>query len=136
MYTVHVATVNGDILSSSIQYHVDLHFTYWNNNTSDSTKHVVINKFNPCSTCTSTGVIACTERACVDICSLSAQTGDCRGYFPSYFYNHTSMRCERFIYGGCGGNQNRFSTTEECYLRCNPCKFKSNTIVVSHSRLL
>ena len=80
--------------------------------------------FNPYSTCTDTAAIVCTLRACVDVCSLTAVTGDCRGYFPSYFYNHTSMRCERFIYGGCGGNQNRFSTAEDCYRRCNPSKLK------------
>ena len=99
----------------------------WNNNN--------IN-FNPYSTCTDTGMIACTERACVNICSLRAETGDCRGYFPSYFYNHTSMRCERFIYGGCGGNQNRFNTSQECNQRCNPSKLKSDIISCTCIQLL
>ena len=78
----------------------------------------------PCSTCTSSGQIACTERACVDICSQPRESGVCLAYFLRYFYNRTSMRCESFVYGGCGGNQNRFTTEAECYQRCNPSKLK------------
>ncbi len=42
-----------------------------------------------------------------DICKLEPEVGLCRAYIPSYFYNSTSGTCERFIYGGCGGNDNR-----------------------------
>ena len=53
-----------------------------------------------------------------NICGLEPETGLCEAYIPSYFYNVTSKRCERFIYGGCGGNDNRFSTMEQCQATC------------------
>ena len=71
------------------------------------------------STCTSSGLVACTLRACVDTCSLPSESGLCQAYFPSYFFNSRTGLCERFVYGGCGGNDNRFSTAAECYRRCN-----------------
>uniref|UniRef100_A0A8C7WRZ5 BPTI/Kunitz inhibitor domain-containing protein n=1 Tax=Oryzias sinensis TaxID=183150 RepID=A0A8C7WRZ5_9TELE len=37
-----------------------------------------------------------------------------------YFYNFKKGRCEIFIYGGCGGNQNNFKTEQECLRRCRP----------------
>ena len=73
-----------------------------------------------CSTCTSTGLAACTRRACLDTCSLPPESGLCDAYFPSYYFNRRTMLCERFVYGGCGGNDNRFRTAEECYRRCSP----------------
>ena len=40
-------------------------------------------------------------------CSLPKSVGTCRGYFPSYYYNRVSKKCEFFIWSGCGGNKNR-----------------------------
>jgi tissue factor pathway inhibitor len=48
-----------------------------------------------------------------DICALEVEPGPCRGSIPSYFFNFKSGQCEKFIYGGCGGNENRFSLLEE-----------------------
>ncbi|KAF0296679.1 Papilin [Amphibalanus amphitrite] len=45
-----------------------------------------------------------------DPCSLSADPGRCRAYMPSYYFNSARGGCERFIYGGCGGNDNRFTS--------------------------
>ncbi|XP_055837486.1 male accessory gland serine protease inhibitor-like [Episyrphus balteatus] len=42
----------------------------------------------------------------------------CDGLFPSYTYKLTENICEEFIYGGCGGNDNRFFNLEECETRC------------------
>jgi len=54
------------------------------------------------------------------VCSLPSETGMCRAYIPSYFYNSASGQCETFVYGGCGGNANRFTTPGECLNRCRP----------------
>ena len=65
---------------------------------------------------------------CIDICTLEAEPGPCRGSFLSYFFNSKSGQCEKFIYGGCGGNENRFSLLKDCLETCgetepteNPC---------------
>ena len=64
-------------------------------------------------------MIACTLIGCPDVCTLEREQGICRGYFPSYYYNSDSEECELFVYGGCGGNGNRFSTLEGCLRRCD-----------------
>ena len=53
-----------------------------------------------------------------DLCNLPPESGMCPGYFPSYYYNSTTMSCESFVYSGCGGNGNRFATVAECEARC------------------
>ena len=55
---------------------------------------------------------------CMDTCALPAVTGPCDGAFPRYFHNATSEQCERFIFGGCGGNENNFETLKECESQC------------------
>ena len=56
-----------------------------------------------------------------NFCGLDPVTGPvaCEAYIPSYFYNATSRKCEKFIYGGCGGTRNRFSTLDECQATCS-----------------
>ena len=53
-------------------------------------------------------------------CLLDPVSGICEAYNSSYFYNATSGQCERFVYGGCGGNENRFSSGLECLRACDP----------------
>ncbi|XP_060596375.1 papilin-like isoform X2 [Ruditapes philippinarum] len=66
-----------------------------------------------------------------DICDLPIKPNGggptvCLAYIPSYGYNMNTCRCEKFIYSGCGGNANRFSTMVECERRCgdNNCYTK------------
>ena len=54
----------------------------------------------------------------VQLCSLKPDSGPCEAYVPSYFYNSTSGKCESFVYGGCNGNANRFSSRDQCRKEC------------------
>uniref|UniRef100_A0A8C0G0W1 Tissue factor pathway inhibitor 2 n=1 Tax=Chelonoidis abingdonii TaxID=106734 RepID=A0A8C0G0W1_CHEAB len=52
------------------------------------------------------------------ICRLEADPGPCRGYLKRYFFNLSSMKCEKFIYGGCYGNDNNFQDEDSCVDSC------------------
>nr|QSI84003.1 kunitz peptide [Calliophis bivirgatus] len=51
-------------------------------------------------------------------CNLPVDIGRCIGYNTSFYYNSALKRCEKFIFHGCGGNANRFTTMEECKRIC------------------
>ncbi|KFD56207.1 hypothetical protein M514_02985, partial [Trichuris suis] len=57
-------------------------------------------------------------------CEQPKDEGNCLGRFRKYFYNSLTGQCEMFIYSGCGGNDNKFETIEECEARCNVEKKK------------
>ncbi|XP_037810801.1 male accessory gland serine protease inhibitor-like [Lucilia sericata] len=42
----------------------------------------------------------------------------CHAYFPSWSYNSATNECVEFVFGGCGGNDNRFDTLEGCEAMC------------------
>ena len=37
-----------------------------------------------------------------------------------YYYDAKSGKCKKFVYGGCGGNQNKFGKMAECVATCKP----------------
>ncbi|KAH8412060.1 hypothetical protein KR222_007949 [Zaprionus bogoriensis] len=58
-----------------------------------------------------------------DICGLpSAVDGNglikCAAFMPSFSYFAQENACKDFVYGGCGGNSNRFPTKEACEAKC------------------
>ncbi|KAF4073834.1 hypothetical protein AMELA_G00247940 [Ameiurus melas] len=54
------------------------------------------------------------------ICRLPKEEGLCFGISKRYFFNMTSMRCEKFSYGGCNGNNNNFPDRISCMEYCSP----------------
>ncbi|XP_072249472.1 collagen alpha-6(VI) chain-like [Leuresthes tenuis] len=53
-----------------------------------------------------------------DACLLRQDQGSCQKYTMMWFFDFEQSECARFWYGGCGGNQNRFTTQEECENLC------------------
>lgn len=49
---------------------------------------------------------------------MESSSGECFAFFQKYFHNTKTGECEQFVYGGCGGNENRFDTKEKCEEIC------------------
>lgn len=49
---------------------------------------------------------------------LPEQQIRCMGYMPMYRYDDVSKKCIQFIYGGCGGTENKFGSIKECIDTC------------------
>ncbi|XP_020908611.1 WAP, Kazal, immunoglobulin, Kunitz and NTR domain-containing protein 2 [Exaiptasia diaphana] len=57
-----------------------------------------------------------------DICQLPKKRGPCKAYIPRWHYDKDKAQCTRFIYGGCRGNANRFSSKLSCEAKCRAQK--------------
>ncbi|XP_060089490.1 kappaPI-actitoxin-Avd3d-like [Heteronotia binoei] len=62
------------------------------------------------------GKLSATEAK--GICRLPMVRGNCLALIPRWYYNWEARRCQRFEYGGCGGNANNFKTEEDCKKAC------------------
>ncbi|KAI1713355.1 kunitz/Bovine pancreatic trypsin inhibitor domain-containing protein [Ditylenchus destructor] len=51
-------------------------------------------------------------------CAHLPDWGECNHLRYVWFYNLSSGGCEQFLWGGCGGNPNRFATFELCQITC------------------
>ncbi|XP_015282965.1 PREDICTED: papilin-like [Gekko japonicus] len=67
-----------------------------------------------------------TEKACQEacgkispeVCKLPMDSGPCLAHMERYYYDRASRTCKKFVYGGCRGNGNRFSSKTECMMVC------------------
>uniref|UniRef100_A0A915D2G2 Papilin n=1 Tax=Ditylenchus dipsaci TaxID=166011 RepID=A0A915D2G2_9BILA len=51
-------------------------------------------------------------------CARLPDWGECNQLRYMWYYNLTKGICEQFLWGGCGGNSNRFASFELCQLTC------------------
>ena len=59
----------------------------------------------------------------LDPCLLPLDEGSCTAYTLRWYHRAVAGgtdACHPFVYGGCGGNANRFGTREACERRCMP----------------
>lgn len=53
-----------------------------------------------------------------DRCELPPVSGPCEAAFQRWYFDSDKGSCEPFIWGGCGGNDNRFETLAACEAAC------------------
>ncbi|KAI4795210.1 hypothetical protein KUCAC02_031571 [Chaenocephalus aceratus] len=53
-----------------------------------------------------------------EACTVTSDPGPCRAAFPMFYYDLNTASCQPFLYGGCRGNRNRYSSLEDCMARC------------------
>ncbi|KAH6925525.1 hypothetical protein HPB50_006569 [Hyalomma asiaticum] len=51
-------------------------------------------------------------------CGKPVDRGNCDDNLPRWYFNRKTGKCEKFYYGGCGGNENRFEEKETCEQTC------------------
>uniref|UniRef100_A0A3Q2R1P5 Si:dkey-117n7.5 n=1 Tax=Fundulus heteroclitus TaxID=8078 RepID=A0A3Q2R1P5_FUNHE len=51
-------------------------------------------------------------------CLLPLSEGACSDYALVWYFHGQSGECRPFVYGGCGGNQNRFTSRQDCESLC------------------
>jgi hypothetical protein len=46
------------------------------------------------------------------------EVGPCQAETPRWYFNSENDKCQQFMYGGCGGNQNNFHSEDMCKTIC------------------
>ncbi|XP_075692172.1 kunitz-type protease inhibitor 2 [Rhinoderma darwinii] len=54
-----------------------------------------------------------------EYCAAPASTGSCRAAFQRWFYDTSSSRCKKFVYGGCQANRNNYLSETDCMNTCS-----------------
>jgi len=64
-----------------------------------------------------------------DACTAPQEAGECDAYFPSFWHDPKTNSCVPFVYGGCGGNANRYPSREACMQACAAASDDPDTCV-------
>ncbi|XP_065807427.1 collagen alpha-1(VII) chain isoform X1 [Labrus bergylta] len=59
-----------------------------------------------------------TAVSAADRCLEPMSEGSCSEYALLWYFHPRSGKCRPFLFGGCGGNRNRFSSRQECQSWC------------------
>ena len=52
------------------------------------------------------------------VCELLIEPGPCRAAIPRWYFDAGKGQCAEFIYGGCQGNENNFTSEDACRKEC------------------
>ena len=66
------------------------------------------------------------------VCLLNKDPGPCQAFFKNWYFDAASEECVEFVYGGCGGNNNRFATKDECKNTCRELLKKKKIGAFTH----
>ncbi|XP_071826356.1 uncharacterized protein [Apostichopus japonicus] len=69
----------------------------------------------------------CQQFCETNICEQPQLAGPCSASIVSFSYNTLTGVCDQFIYGGCLGGANRFSTSEICLAACDVTQLAGDT---------
>jgi len=53
------------------------------------------------------------------VCELQAAVGECDATIERWYHNVNNGACETFVWGGCGGNSNKFTSLASCEDTCS-----------------
>ncbi|KAL3863617.1 hypothetical protein ACJMK2_005367 [Sinanodonta woodiana] len=53
-----------------------------------------------------------------DACQQPKEVGPCKGIIKRYYFKKETGKCKSFNFGGCGGNDNNFTSRSACRKRC------------------
>jgi hypothetical protein len=88
------------------------------------------------STSAGTGSTSSSGGTPNEACAAPPNSGMCDAYFPAWYHDPSTGICRPFVYGGCGGNANRYGSLAECQKACpvsNPnfdsCKVPTDCVV-------
>ncbi|XP_067848530.1 hedgehog-interacting protein isoform X2 [Heptranchias perlo] len=69
------------------------------------------------------------QRVARAVCQQSRKNGNCNTPTWRWFFNVDNRQCEQFLYSGCQGNKNRFSSQEECVKTCLPRNHQGTELI-------
>ncbi|KAH8350527.1 hypothetical protein KR067_006182 [Drosophila pandora] len=58
----------------------------------------------------------CNQQPSMD--GMPQDSAACMAFMPTWTYDASKNACSEFIFGGCGGNSNQFSSKNECEKAC------------------
>lgn len=61
------------------------------------------------------------------MCYQPVDPGNCTERNIAFFYDIEKRACTSFIYTGCGGNENRFNSEEQCERQCGMFRGQGKT---------
>ncbi|XP_018932824.1 kunitz-type protease inhibitor 2 isoform X2 [Cyprinus carpio] len=64
-------------------------------------------------------VVPNSSKSFEETCAAPFDSGPCRAAFQMFYFESSTQSCKSFIYGGCKGNRNRYSSEEECMAACS-----------------